>query len=555
MLPSDSFCYLYYFNQLMNVFKSVKWIRMKKSTLLTSSFLCLYCASVFGAVSWVQEGAREFEELRLRQLETVQKDSIIKPFVTDGCSGFQSETWENLAKLIPAFKEKFGRQPPWEHCCVAHDKVYWQGIVSDGYNARLHADEALRQCVQATGDKLAPALGQKYSVSEEKVRKAFAVTATLMYKAVRLGGMPCSLLPWRWGYGWPTCAFAALSDTPEPFSDIKDDEHVTFFATSGWLDSDKTNWNIPIHGWIYQPANSTVRKAVIAGLLDAEYDLQVTPATEENFSRRVNLLIADNEENKTLIIRLAGKDLTLPASQENGHISTLLKIPSDVVNAFSSQGRLHFFAVTRPEDKRHFEGEVRLVAPTGISVVSDIDDTVKITDVKDHTKLFDNTFYQDFSAVPGMSGLYRQLADHKATIYFVSSSPWQLYDPLQEFIQKTGFPAASLDLKYVRFKDRTFFNLFKPGTETKPQQIEPILQRYPDRKFILIGDSGEQDPEVYGDIARRYRSQIQYILIRNVDHSNTKDERFIKAFKGISKHHWKLFDNPAQIDVDELLKR
>jgi len=525
---------------------------MKRSKLVIFCLLCLYSGSVPSAVSWLEKSAREFEELRLRQLQSVQQDSVIKPFATDGCSGFQSETWKNLADIIPGFNEKFGRKPPWENCCVVHDKAYWQGTVVDGYSERLLADEELQHCVQATGNSLAPELSRKYSVSEQKIRKAFSVTANLMYKAIRLGGLPCSLLPWRWGYGWPNCAFAAVSNTAEKYSEIKDDEKITFFYTSGWLDADKKHWNIPIHGWIYEPADSTVRKGVIAGLLEAEYDLKVTPVTEQNFSRRINLLIADNKEDKTLVIRMAGKDFTLPASEDNGHIATVLKIPVDVVNAFSNQGRLHYFAVTQPGDKRRFEGDVRLVSPTGVSVISDIDDTVKITNVTNHRKLFDNTFYKDYAVVPGMPALYRQLAAHNAVIYFVSSSPWQLYDPLEDYFHQAGFPSATLNLKYVRFKDKTFFNLFKSGSETKPKQIEPILKRYPERKYILIGDSGEQDPEVYGDIARRYPSQVHYILIRNVNNSKAGNVRFKQAFSGISNQKWQLFDDSEQIILDKL---
>lgn len=528
---------------------------MIKFIYLVFSLVSLLNISFAYAESWVEEGARDFEELRLRQLAFVQKDQLIKHFVSDGCSGYQSATWEKLAKLIPRFKTQLGAKPPWESCCVAHDKLYWRGEVEDGYNARLRADQELKQCVQATGESLAPELSKKYSVSDKKIRKAFAVTADLMYKAVRLGGQPCSLLPWRWGYGWPNCAFASLGEIPAQFSTIKNDEHLTFFYTSGWLDPDKKNWNIPIHAWVYEPQDSTVRKAVIARLLEAKYELQATPDTEDNFSKRVNLLIADNEGGETIVIRIAGKDYVLPASEENGHTSAVLKLPVEVVNAFTDKGQLHFFAVTRPEEKRRFEGDVRLVPSNGISVISDIDDTIKISNVTDHKQLFDYTFFKDFEAVPGMLQLYQRLAAEKVTIHFVSSSPWQFYDPLQEFIQKAGFPAATMSLKLFRFHDKELLNLFKPGTETKPRQIEPILAQYPQRKFILIGDSGEQDPEVYSDIARRYPSQIKTILIRNVNNSKSNNERFKQAFRNISETRWKLFDDPKQIYVDKLLNK
>lgn len=505
------------------------------------------------AGSWVETGAREFEELRLQQLQTVQNAGDITPFSTDGCSGNQSQSWELMAKALPGFETQFGDSPPWEACCVTHDKAYWRGNTADGFVVRKQADDQLRQCVADTGDRLAPQLSLKYSISEKDVRKIFSLTSELMYRAVRLGGQPCSLLPWRWGYGWPNCAFATVSNNEENHSDVKQDEHLVFFSTAAWLDEDKATWHIPIHAWIYEPQDSVVRKSIFTSVLKSKYGLETTPETEKNYRQRTNLLIADNERGKNLVIRIAGRDITLPASKENGHVFTILKLPAEVVTAFSKQQHLHFFAVTKPDDERHFEGDVQLVPPLGISVISDIDDTIKVSNVTDHKQLFDNTFFRDFREVPDMPDLYQQLHDRGVTIHFVSSSPWQLYAPLQKFTRHAGFPWATMSLKAVRFRDETLFNLFKKGTETKPEQIEPLLQRYTKRQFILIGDSGEQDPEVYGDIARRYPSQIQRILIRNVDHRTTEDARYQLAFKDIPKQQWQLFDQPEQINLGDLI--
>jgi len=74
-----------------------------------------------------------------------------------------------------------------------------------GFEARRAADLALRACVLETGPARAPLLGAEYGWSETQVMAFYATVSELMYRAVRLGGMPCSGLPWRWGYGWPAC--------------------------------------------------------------------------------------------------------------------------------------------------------------------------------------------------------------------------------------------------------------------------------------------------------------------------------------------------------------
>ena len=500
------------------------------------------------------EGMREIEEFRMRQLQAVHTDAEIQPFTTDGCSGNQSKSWQTLARLLPGFADELGERPPWEACCVAHDRLYWQGRVDDGFNRRVAADAELKACVAATGERLAPELGSRYDVSEERVRDAFATIADWMYRAVRIGGQPCSLLPWRWGYGWPNCAFTAAAGAPPGVSDIKSDETVVFFNTAAWLDTENGQWNIPVHAWIYEPESSVVRKGLFAEILEEKYGLEVGPESQAYFDRRTNLMIADNERGKILVVRIAGQDITLPQSEPNGHVSSVLQFPAEQIDANSDRGHIRFFAVTSAHETRRFEADVRLVPPGGISIISDIDDTVKVSHVTDHRQLLESTFYKPFEAVPGMPELYRDLAARGASLHFVSSSPWQLYEPLHDFLDAAGFPWATMSLKSVRFRDETFFNLFKKGDETKPAQIIPILERYPGRRFILIGDSGEQDPEVYGEIARRFPGSIQRILIRNLDGAGRGDARYLDAFDRLPAHKWQLFDDPGQLAASDLLQ-
>ena len=515
--------------------------------------LAMLLPTVIAADSLLDEGLREFEQLRLRQLQTVQVDGELESFTSDGCSGNLSSNWGLLADGLPGFADEFGDKPPWENCCVAHDKRYWRGGAVDGYSRRLEADQALRQCVVTTGETLAPQLSREHALTQQQVGEAFKIIADLMYRAVRLGGQPCSLLPWRWGYGWPNCAFAALADRSGDYSDIKPDENLVFFDTAAGLDADAKHWLVPIHAWVYEPEDSEVRLGAMAALLEASYALQLTPDSEPYFARRANLLIADNERDKRLLLRVAGRDVELPLSQENGHVYAELKLPLERVNAFAEDGRLHFFALTRAGESRRFEGDVQLLQPTGLGLISDIDDTVKITGVSSRRRLFENTLFRPFRAVDGMAQLYRRLADNGVSLHFVSSSPWQLYAPLREFLQAAGFPRAPMHLKALRFRDESLLDLFRPGTETKPEQIEPILNRFPGRRFILVGDNGEQDPEVYGSIARAYPAQVVKILIRNLDDSEADAARYQAAFRGLSRDLWQLFVSADELAASALL--
>ena len=339
--------------------------------------------------------------------------------------------------------------------------------------------------------------------------------------------------------------------TAPAFSNIAADETVVFFRTTGWLNEETQEWHLPIHGWIYEPQDSSSRRAIFERVLESRYDLTTDDDTEPNFARRLNLLIADNERGKRIVVSIAGRIEVLPASGPNGHFATTLTLPAEELSAFGDGASLPYTAVTEDDEQRVFGGAVRLVGPTGLSVISDIDDTVKVSHVTDRRQLLEKTFLLDFADAPGMADTYRRWARRGASFHFVSSSPWQLYSPLTEFLDATGFPWATLNLKLVRFRDETLFDLFKEGTETKPPIIRSILDRYPDRQFVLVGDSGEQDPEVYAELIRERPAQVQRVYIRNVTGETPDNERFATLFDGIDSTRWQLFEVPDALDLPE----
>jgi len=139
-----------------------------------------------------------------------QPQSVLSEFTTDGCSGGLSVGWEYLAGRIQNFQARHGTQPAWESCCVKHDQVYHLGgprdaTAAESFEARKEADLALKACVLETGVKRSKELSTEYNISAREVETLYTAIAALMYRAVRVGGMPCTGLPWRWGYGWPEC--------------------------------------------------------------------------------------------------------------------------------------------------------------------------------------------------------------------------------------------------------------------------------------------------------------------------------------------------------------
>jgi phosphatidate phosphatase APP1 len=170
--------------------------------------------------------------------------------------------------------------------------------------------------------------------------------------------------------------------------------------------------------------------------------------------------------------------------------------------------------------------------------------------VTDHKKLFESSFFKDFVPVDGMPELYQQWQIQGAKFHYVSSSPWQFYEPLDEFMQAHGFPEATMSLKKIRFKDETFFNLFKSATKTKPQAINAIIKKYPDRKYVLLGDSGEKDAQVYAQIANEHPEKISKIYIRNVNGAENLEILYEMVFDGLPRDLWQVFEQPKEIQSE-----
>ena len=99
----------------------------------------------------------------------------------------------------------------------------------------------------------------------------------------------------------------------------------------------------------------------------------------------------------------------------------------------------------------------------------------------------------------------------------------------------------------MRFRDETLLDLFKKGTETKPAVIEKILATYPGRKFVLVGDSGEHDPEVYAALLRKFPDRVLKVFIRNVTQETADNERFADVFENIDEDRWHLFNDPRDL--------
>ncbi|GAB7257821.1 App1 family protein [Polaribacter sp. OB-PA-B3] len=159
-------------------------------------------------------------------------------------------------------------------------------------------------------------------------------------------------------------------------------------------------------------------------------------------------------------------------------------------------------------------------------IISDIDDTILHTGVisKMKWRVLINTFFVSplkRKVLVGAAEFYNLLhlgisGKNANPLFYVSHSPWNLYRYLDFFLEKNNFPKGAILL-------RTAGSIFKKKTlEEKPQkqnEIRNILKTYTDLKFILIGDAGEHDADIYMEITKNYPNRIKAIYLRSVQHS------------------------------------
>ncbi|HMN90795.1 MAG TPA: DUF2183 domain-containing protein [Saprospiraceae bacterium] len=172
--------------------------------------------------------------------------------------------------------------------------------------------------------------------------------------------------------------------------------------------------------------------------------------------------------------------------------------------------------------------KVMIPSRAEFGVISDIDDTILITEVTSALKLkmLYLTFFknvnnrQTFQEVEAFFRALQKgkLGENRNPVFYVSKSPWNLYDFLEDFIELNDLPRGPLLLRDIGLLPRHFPFEFmnKRYRGHKIAAVARILRMYPDMPFILVGDSGEKDAEIYLTIAKAFPGQVKAIYIHDV---------------------------------------
>ncbi len=205
-----------------------------------------------------------------------------------------------------------------------------------------------------------------------------------------------------------------------------------------------------------------------------------------------------------------------------------------------------------------FRAEAEVMIPPAdaeYGIISDIDDTIVRTGATDMLAMARTVFLHNArTRMPfaGVSEFYKSLqlgrnGKRNNPFFYVSSSPWNLYDLLHDFLDLNGIPAGPLLLRDFGFDRDTLSQSGGGHMGHKFAEIEKILLTYPGLRFVLVGDSGQEDPKIYREVALRYPGRILAIYIRDVQLPD-RAQVAIDIAKELSGHELEMviIDNSAE---------
>jgi hypothetical protein len=331
---------------------------------------------------------------------------------------------------------------------------------------------------------------------------------------------------------------------------IKPDEFVVFYPSYGFNPGDGKDCRIEIRGRIFEQRVLDHLSAIALALAGVPHEGALAKFGVDSVQlchQRVKDFVLDGESNKQFDVELAGTSTTTAPSDIQGFFEGSVIVPEANLRSLLQREANPWVSYnTTTDTKRRFEGRSRLMRRKGVTVVSDIDDTIKDSNVPDTEELIVNTLFRTFKCTPGMPETYKAWKERQADFVYLTNGPYQLYKPLADYLQgERNYPDGVYCMRLVDLEDLTqsIAKLLAidatVGTRENPKKhnLIPILDAFPERKFVLVGDSTESDAEIYVDLfrgenfpagfrapANGYSDRIKKIYIRDVGNSTKRPQ-------------------------------
>ena len=288
-----------------------------------------------------------------------------------------------------------------------------------------------------------------------------------------------------------------------------------------------------------------------------KYDFIKSKSRLVHFFQVIKLFIAIKHENAEVEAEINGQTFQLQTNEEGFFYKTVENKQDDLTKEAVNFKITSLNKVKKKKfkfDNRVFKSSI--LHPSKLTkkiIISDIDDTVLQSKATNFTLMALRTLFFTISkrkAFPDAAKAYHKLKvgpnnDEQNIFFYISSSTWNIYPLLKGFLKINKFPDGVLLLQDVATERKKNHD---NSHGHKLDRITEVAEMYDDLKLTLIGDAGQQDPEIYLQFAERDPSKIDKILIRNtwwtkVSHSNEEYMNRAKALN-VEMHY---FDELSEI--------
>ncbi|KAI0882649.1 uncharacterized protein GGS22DRAFT_47443 [Annulohypoxylon maeteangense] len=340
-------------------------------------------------------------------------------------------------------------------------------------------------------------------------------------------------------------------------------------AYANWTDQ---GWNVRIHGNVYkQPNISESKLNDLANIFLVGTDIEELSLPEQTQARNMTasiFVVQQRDVNVTMnfendvnirpdasggVINAEGgaQTLKLPyPTTDEGDFDTLVVLQNTTGpngghlmagNATSSIQALNMYA----NGTNSGNATAYLVPPEGFTIISDIDDILRVTKIYDPKEGLLNSFARAFTPWMNMPEIY---ANWSASIpnfhfHYLTTTPEQVTRNYMDFIFKT-YPLGSFDTRPLNFSD------VSATLSIRKALLDKIFQTFPQRKFVLIADTSNSDVmKDYPQMVKDYPGQVQCIFLRNTTATDSSDlfPYNTKGFEGIDQKQYMFFLTPDDL--------
>jgi predicted RNase H-like HicB family nuclease len=345
---------------------------------------------------------------------------------------------------------------------------------------------------------------------------------------------------------------AALLGSKNPHYHPVDPEYhrVWLFDNTAYRDGDR--WVVEVVAAFFvkdSGEDSSEAMARISEIIGLTHE-----GEKESVAQRLRPFMESILPAHTAILKLNGQRYQLGPSSVEGISTNLVRFKRK-----SKNGSTVTPTLVRMKHQLPLVPVTVFAEPEGWAIISDVDDTIKRTMTGNALGVLRSTFVDTPEPIPGMPALYRHIDElfERPPFWYLSASPYNLYEFLSVFRQDAGYPHGTFVLRETSWLSLAgLLSSVTQGTQAyKVDRMRRIHGWFPQRKFICIGDSSQSDPEAYGQVYRETGGWIRAIFIRKVtgvseidmDDDKNNPSRFAKAFEGVPDNIWYVFEDPKEL--------